>query len=233
MVFLISLFWTDYDIKIAIMNVIKILKNNYEEVIDEAASIIKDGGLIIYPTETFYGIGARYDDEKAIKKIYDIKIRSDNKTIPLILASQLQLEMIVSSISCIEERLINLFWPGPLTILFNAREDLNRNIISNGKVAARMPSNDIALNICEKSGLPITSTSANISNSPPSNRVEPLIEEFNNKVDLIIDGGITKGGSPSTIVECLKEEIRILRDGAIKIEDLTKAGFKICLKKEI
>lgn len=209
------------------MGIVKIQKNNYEEVIYKAVKIIQDGGIIIYPTETFYGIGARYDDEKAIKRIYELKKRDDIKTMPLIIGSPAQLDMIALTISPLEQKLIKLFWPGPLTILLEAKKNLSEKIVSNGKVAVRIPDYKFAIDISKLSNLPITSTSANISNLPPSNSVEPLISCFIDKVDLIIDAGLTKGGKASTIVDVVDNKIRILRDGAIVRSELDRLGLQI------
>ncbi|HIJ59895.1 MAG TPA: threonylcarbamoyl-AMP synthase [Nitrospirae bacterium] len=209
------------------MAIINIHNNNYSKVIDRAVSVVRNSGLLIYPTETFYALGARYDAKEAISRIFTVKVRTSEKTLPLIIGDLSQLELITTSISNEERIFIDKFWPGPLTILLNAKADLHEQISFNKKVAVRMTDNKVAQDISKYSGFPLISTSANISKMPASTSIDDLIPHFNDKVDLIIDAGFTKGGKPSTIVEITSQGVKILRLGAIEKDKILEAGLRI------
>lgn len=200
------------------MGQVKIDTVNYADIISLASEKIKNAEIVAYPTETFYGLGVRYDDEKALMRLYGIKKRPEDKTMPLIIGNLTQLEVLTESINEIERLLIDEFWHGPLTILFNAKKGLSEFIVKNGKVAVRLPDNQIARDISFYSNMPITSTSANISFMPPPQDVETVSRYFGDSIDLIIDGGQTRGGMPSTIVEVKDNKIFVIRRGAIDME---------------
>jgi L-threonylcarbamoyladenylate synthase len=197
--------------------ILKLTDKNIDEVISAAISILKNGGIIAYPTETFYGLGAKYDIDSALKRLYEIKQRPGEKAIPLIIGDIEQLSLLADSINASAKKLINRFWPGPLTILLHSRAGLSEYIVSENKVAVRIPGESFALKLAKASGFPITATSANISGMPPADSASLVFDYFNDRIDLIVDDGKTKGGLPSTIVDATGGIIKIIRKGAVEI----------------
>lgn len=197
--------------------ILKIAPENLDEAISEAVSVMNKGGTIAYPTETFYGLGAKYDIEPALRRLYDMKRRPKEKAMPLIIGSMDQLSLLTDTISVTALDLIDRFWPGPLTLIFKARRGLSEYVVADNKVAVRLPGESFALRLASVCGFPFTATSANISGMPPADRA-PLIEDyFGSSLDLIIDAGATPGRLPSTIVDASGEKLRIVRKGAVEI----------------
>lgn len=196
---------------------VKLSDENLHETIDTALSILKKGGIIAFPTETFYGLGAKYDIDSALKRLYEIKKRPQEKAMPLIVGTIKQITLLTDSITDKAKYLMDRYWPGPLTILFKARPGLSEYLVANEKVAARVPGESFALRLALSCNFPLTATSANISGMPPADSASMVFDYFKNTVDLIIDGGKTKGGLPSTIVDVTEESIKILRHGTVDI----------------
>lgn len=189
--------------------------------VTEAADVIRKGGTVAFPTETFYGLGVKYDDFTALKRLYDLKQRPKDKAISLILGDKKALELIAATPGKAAERIMERFWPGPLTVLFKAKKGLSEFLTAGtGKVAARMPGNSFALDLCRLLGFPVTATSANVSGLPPADNPGDVIRYFREGLDLLIDGGRTHGGRPSTIIDVTDEKIVIVRQGAIPDEEL-------------
>ncbi|MGO9613179.1 MAG: L-threonylcarbamoyladenylate synthase [Dissulfurispiraceae bacterium] len=197
--------------------IVKITAGNTEEVIYQALSLLREAGLVSYPTETFYALGANYNTLPAIRKLYDIKDRPRDKAIPLIIGHLEQLSLITDSINDYAQELIKKYWPGPLTLVFNARSGIDKHLVYKNKVAVRMPGESFALKLAKASEVPITATSANISNMPPANDALAVFHYFNDAIDLIIDGGQTGGRLPSTIIDVTQSQLKILRHGAIDL----------------
>lgn len=192
------------------MNLLKADEVNIKEVL----KILDHGGIIIYPTETLYGIGAKYNNRKALKKVFEIKKRPSEKSFPLIVDLK-HLNLVAEYIPSVAKKLIEKYWPGPLTIILPARENLSQIIKKNGKVAVRMPGESFALKLIKESSFPITATSANISGYPAADCIETVLKYFKEDIDLIIDGGKLPG-IPSTIVDVTVQPPEILRQGIIK-----------------
>jgi len=206
------------------MTIIRPAETGISEALKKASVIIKKGGVVAYPTETFYGLGVKYDDISALKKLYGIKYRSWNKALPLIIGEVQELDLIASEMTVSAEKLAKKFWPGPLTLLLPARPDISEFITANtGKIAVRIPGASFALDLARSLGFPITATSANISGMPPADTAEDVIKYFGDALDLIVDCGKTPGGKPSTIVDASGQKIRFLRAGAVSIEDVFNA----------
>ena len=206
------------------MTIIRPAETGISEALKKASVIIKKGGVVAYPTETFYGLGVKYDDISALKKLYGIKYRSWNKALPLIIGEGRELDLIASDMTVSAEKLAKKFWPGPLTLLLPARPDISEFITANtGKIAVRIPGASFALDLARSLGFPITATSANISGMPPADTADDVIRYFGDALDLIIDCGKTPGGKPSTIVDASGQKIRFLRAGAVSIEDVFNA----------
>ena len=192
-----------------------------KDIIKEAANIIISGGLVAFPTETVYGLGANGLDEKAVKKIYIAKERPQDNPLILHVSSKEEVIPLVKDISEIAHQCMDKFWPGPLTLIFN-KSQLIPDIITGGldSVAIRMPNNEIALKLIKESGTPIAAPSANTSGSPSPTKANHVIEDLDNKIDMIIDGGNTEVGLESTILDLTGEVPLILRPGGITMEQL-------------
>jgi L-threonylcarbamoyladenylate synthase len=198
-----------------------ILPADSDNTLRVAAAAILGSGIIAYPTETIYGLGARYDDEQALQRLYELKKRPSDKTIPLIIGDASDLEFLVEYVTDSAKKLISRFWPGPLTLIFRAKTGLSSLITCNSNIALRIPGDSFALRLVREAGLPITATSANISGMPPALSAATAAEYFGAGLDLIVDGGKCRYNQPSTIVDVTASDFRILREGSIRISDLT------------
>jgi L-threonylcarbamoyladenylate synthase len=195
--------------------ILKLSDETLEEALHLTVSVLMKGGIVAYPTETFYALGVRFDDEVALIRLYEIKRRPKDKTMPLIIGEEKQLNDIAKEVNASAQRLMQRFWPGPLTLVFNAVAGLSEFITADGKVAARVPGRSFALALAQRAGFPITATSANTSGKPPADCVEMVGNYFPECIDLIIDAGDTRGGLPSTIVDVTGDAIKVLREGAV------------------
>lgn len=205
-----------------------------EEEIKKAANAIKEGELVLFPTETVYGIGANGLNEEAVKKIYIAKGRASDNPLILHISNKNMLEQLVEKVDKIEEELIKTFWPGPLTIIFNKKEVVPDIITAGLKtVAIRMPENEIARTLIEYANVPIAAPSANVSGRPSGTILDDIKDEFYGKVKFMIDGGKVKIGLESTVVRVIDNVIHILRPGKITKEDFEKLGFKVFIEKQI
>ena len=187
------------------------------------AQIIKNGGLVIFPTETVYGIGTNALDSKAVKKLYEVKKRPYEKPISLLVNSIEMIENIAKDITELEYELIKNFFPGPLTIILKKKENISNIVTANKEtVGVRMPQNDIALKLIEYAGVPIATPSANISGMPSGTNIKDIMRDFEEKVEYFIDNGPSKIGQSSTIVQIIDETPYILRKGAISELEIKK-----------
>ena len=187
------------------------------------AQIIKNGGLVIFPTETVYGIGTNALNSKAVKKLYEVKKRPYEKPISLLVNSIEMIENIAKDITKLEYELIKNFFPGPLTIILKKKENISNIVTANKEtVGVRMPQNDIALKLIEYAGVPIATPSANISGKPSGTNMKDIMRDFEKKVEYFIDNGPSKIGQASTIVQIIDETPYILRKGAISELEIKK-----------
>ena len=194
-------------------------ENINAEELENVIKVIVDGGVVIFPTDTVYGVAANSLDETAIKKLFDLKERNDNKPICVLTSSVDKIKKI-AYVRDEEQKIIDKYMPGALTIILDKKEIVSDVLTSGLKtVGVRIPNNEIALRILDKLEYPLATTSANISGMEAAVKKEDLIKEFEGKVDIIIDGGITDLKVSSTIVKIKNNEIKVLRQGTIKITD--------------
>ena len=204
------------------MSVIKLSEITLQKVLRDAVEKLNKGCIIAYPTETYYGLGAKFDIEESLKKIYYLKKRPLERALPLIIGEKGLLSELTIEINHMAHICMDAFWPGPLTLVLPAKEHLSGYITAGThKVAVRIPGNSFALSLASASGFPITATSANPSGLPPATDAATILQYFGNEIDLIIDGGPAPGGLPSTIVDVTDDNMIILREGAVKKELLT------------
>lgn len=185
-----------------------------EEIINTAARTIRDGGLVIFPTETVYGIAANLLNKEAIERLYKIKRRPAGKPFTVHISNMATLIEMVSDIPDHAKKLIDRFWPGPLTIILSSED--------GKKIGFRMPANKIALSLIEASGVPVVAPSANISGKRPPRNIEEVLEDLDGGADITLDGGSCEVGVESTIVDATVFPCRILREGAITEAQLKK-----------
>ncbi len=177
------------------------------EKLDEAAEVLRKGGLVAFPTETVYGLGANFQDEAAVDKVYRVKKRPKDKPLTIHITSAEQIRAFVDEVPRIGYRLIRKFWPGPLTLILRSKEGRS--------VGFRMPSSRIAQDLISKVGAPIVAPSANISGRPAPKTAEEVLSDLDGQIDMLIDGGPTQIGTESTVVDLSTLSPKVLRRGAI------------------
>lgn len=181
--------------------------------------IFKGGGMIAYPTETFYGIGVDPFNKSAVNKLFQLKGRSPDKPISILIKDKKMLLEVVEDIPLSAKILIKRFWPGPLTIIFNAKKTIPSVITGNtGKIGVRISSNQITQKLLEEIDSPITTTSANPSGKKSPVTADEVVGYFGDKIDLILDGGLLSGKLGSTIVDTTEEELKVIREGEIPVK---------------
>ncbi len=201
--------------------------NDYTK-LEEVAQIIKNGGLVLFPTETVYGLGANGLDENAVKKIYIAKGRNENNPINLLVSNMEMINNIAKHISDLEYKLMESFFPGPFTIILKKKSIVPSIVTANGDtVGVRMPSGIIAKELVELAGVPIAAPSANISGKPSGTNFNDIYSDFKDKVDYMIDGGDSSIGIESTIVKVIDNIPHILRPGSITDEQIEKIAGTI------
>ena len=208
--------------------------NNNIDKIKEAAEEIKRGNIVLFPTETVYGIGANALDEKAVNKIFEAKGRASDNPLIVHICDIDMLKNLVKNIGEVEEKLIKNFWPGPLTIIFNRKECIPSNVTAGLEtVGIRFPSNKIAQELIKLSNFPIAAPSANISGKPSGTKIEDIIDELDGKVNYILDSGMVDIGVESTVVRVINNKVHILRPGKITKEDIEILGIEVIIEKQI
>ena len=216
------------------MKSVKITNSEDYSKIKKAADIIKQGGLVLFPTETVYGIGANGLNEKAVKKIFIAKGRAQDNPLILHIANLNMLEIIAKDITELEYRLMDAFWPGPFTIILKKKDNVP-DVVTGGlnTVAVRMPSNKIANKLIKYARLPIAAPSANVSGKPSGTCLEDIYDELKDKIDYIIDGGKCDVGIESTVVKVEDDEVRILRPGKVTKEQIENVTSSVVLDKHV
>ncbi|KEI11003.1 tRNA threonylcarbamoyladenosine biosynthesis protein [Clostridium sp. K25] len=209
------------------------LKNLDVKVIEEAGKALREGGLVAFPTETVYGLGANALDSEAVKKIFIAKGRPQDN--PLIVhIADFNLDNLVEEIPIIAEKIMKKFWPGPLTIIMKKSNKIPYETSAGlESVGIRMPSNVVARELIKKSGVPIAAPSANISGKPSPTNIERCIEDLNGRVEYIIGGEKCEVGLESTIVDCTVNPPCVLRPGGITLEMLREIEPEIYIDPAI
>lgn len=195
--------------------------------LQDVADIIKQGGIVVFPTETVYGIGTNGLDSKAITQLYEVKQRPLNKPISLLVSSLEMAKAVTENISDIEYKLMEAFFPGPLTIILKKNKAVPNNLTNNtDTVGIRLPDNIISRKLIEYANVPIATPSANISGRSSGTNIQDIIKDFGDKVDYYIDGGPSELGIGSTIVKIDGNEPIILRKGSISEEEINEVVNK-------
>ncbi len=189
----------------------------------EAAEFIENGGIVAFPTETVYGLGANVFDETAIEKIFKAKQRPNDNPLIAHVGNLEQIDLLVSEITPNARKFIETFFPAPLTLVLPKAEKIPVNATANLKtIGVRMPKNKLAQKFLRKCKTPLVAPSANLSGKPSPTSWQAVFEDLNGKIDCILQGEISEIGLESTVVDCTGEVPLILRSGAITLEDLQK-----------
>ncbi len=187
-----------------------------EERIRQAVDILKRGGIVAFPTDTVYGLGASALDEEAVARVYEAKGRPRHLALPLLLADISQIAAVARPVPEIAWRLAERFLPGGLTLVLHKASSVSTVVSGGGeKIAVRVPNHPVPIALIEGLGVPITGTSANLTGSPSPATAEEVRQQMGDRVDLVIDGGRCPGGMDSTVLDLTGETPRILREGAI------------------
>lgn len=200
----------------------EIIQASFPNTISKALEILKSGGLVAFPTDTVYGVGALAFDGKAIESIYVAKDRPIEKAIPVLIADAEDMEKIGMDVPDAAYKLVARFWPGPLTCIIPKKPTLPEAVSATATVGVRVPDHKVARALLRVAG-PMAVTSANISGKESPSSAEEVFAQLNGRIPLIIDGGKTPGGVPSTVVDCTKSQPVVLREGPISLEQILAA----------
>ena len=192
--------------------------------IEAAAGALRRGGVVAYPTETFYGLGALARDASAVARIARAKGRPEGKPLPLVAADRAMVEE-VAEVGPLAARLADRFWPGPLTLVLRARPGLPEAVTAGtGTVGIRIPGSEVARELSRAAGGPIVSTSANPAGGTPPARAGDLEPGLRGRLDAVLDGGPAPGGLPSTVVAVEGGRVRLVRAGAVPFDEVLAAA---------
>jgi len=199
-----------------------ILTATHSNAIYQAVKVLRRGGLVAFPTDTVYGVGALPSHRQAVAQLYEIKGRDSAKAIPILLSDPSELDQVAVAVSDMAQRLAQRFWPGPLTLVVPIQPSLPEEISSGATVGVRMPDHSVALELMRQTG-PLAVTSANLSGATSSVTAQEVLEQLGGRIQLILDGGRAPGGSSSTVVDCTGPEPKILRLGPVSLDEILEA----------
>jgi len=190
--------------------------------LERANELLREGQLVAFPTDTVYGLGALAFDREAIERIYLVKGRDATRPISVLVGNPAALAEVTAGMNALAGRLAEKFWPGALTLVVLRHPALPDNLSAQTTIGVRMPNHPVALALLNVSG-PLTGTSANLSGQPSAKTAQEVYAQLSGRIPLILDGGRTPGGSPSTVVDCTGSQPVILRPGPISQDQLIAA----------
>lgn len=200
----------------------KIISTSKSHSTEDALLTLQQGGLVAFPTDTVYGLGALAFDNAAIENIYIAKNRPIEKAIPILIGNMDMLHLVTDHIPDMAYTLMARFWPGPLTCVLSKKQTLPPAVSATSTVAVRIPNHPDALTLLTAAG-PMAVTSANMSGHPSPTTAQEVYTQLHDRIPLILNGGQTPGGIPSTLVDCTGETPVILREGPITLDELLNA----------
>ena len=198
-----------------------ILPTTDPSAIERALEVLSSGGLVAFPTDTVYGVGALVHHPAGIDRLYEAKSRSANKAIAVLIGDPEQLENLTPGLPSFAQLLAARYWPGALTLVVPRHPDLPANLSPWPTVGVRMPDHAFALELLRRAG-PLATSSANLSGETNTLTAQQVWEQLEGRVELILDGGPVPGGVPSTVVDCTQDTLRILRQGAISETEIAR-----------
>jgi L-threonylcarbamoyladenylate synthase len=200
----------------------EVIKSDHPVVLEHALDVLKHGGLVAFPTDTVYGLAAIPTNEEFIERLYTAKGRESTRAIAILIASSDELKDISGLPSDCAQKLADRFWPGPLTLIVPRHQQLPRVLSPNETIGVRVPDHQFALELLRNAG-PLGVTSANISGRENTNSAQEVLAQLDGRVHLVIDGGNSPGGVPSTVVDCTTPKPVILRTGPIDLSAIESA----------
>jgi len=204
-----------------------------ERLIRMAADIIKKGGIISFPTETVYALGVDAYNKDAVKKIYKIKKRDPNNPLSIFIKSPKEVNEYVEKMRPVAEFLMKEFWAGPLTLIFKSNyEKLSHLMGGSNKLGLRVSSHNLVNTLLARCGVPLTATSANVSGRRSCSSASAVRYYFNNRIDLVLDGGRSNCPFPSSVVDLTAEDMLLLRQGAISLSQIRKVAPQIKVQRK-
>jgi L-threonylcarbamoyladenylate synthase len=207
-----------------------ILPSSSPRAIEWAAERLIAGGVIALPTDTVYGVAASLAHEDALRRVFDVKERPEDRTLPILISSTDALATVAKNVSDEVLILLDRYWPGPLTVVIPGREGMPALVTGpEGTVGVRLPNHPLTIEVIEKAGGVIACTSANRSGEAPARTAQEVATTIGPRLDLILDGGMTPGGVPSTVITVRGDAIDVLREGAIPSEHLLATWNELLL----
>lgn len=200
----------------------EILAADHPFALPHAADILKNGGLVAFPTDTVYGLAALPFNPEFIERLYTAKGRNSERAIAILLGNEEQLKQVASEVSETTHRLTKRFWPGPLTLIVPKAPSLPKVLSPNPTIGVRIPDHPVARAFLQLVG-PLAVTSANLSGQGNTRTAQEVFAQLEGRIDLILDGGQSPGGVPSTVVDCTSPEPLIIREGPVSQKDLQAA----------
>jgi L-threonylcarbamoyladenylate synthase len=197
----------------------EILSIKDPDAVKRALTVLRSGGLLAFPTDTVYGVAANPFDAAAIERLYEAKIRETNKAIAVLIGNLDQIAQIAREVTESASRLAKHFWPGALTLIVPRLVSLPNILSPTQSIGLRMPDHPFALELLQKAG-PLATTSANLSGGSNTTTAQEVLAQLDERIELLLDGGKTPGGIPSTVVDCTQSEAIILRQGAISADQI-------------
>jgi L-threonylcarbamoyladenylate synthase len=204
--------------------------NRTTEHFAEAIAALRDGDVIVFPTETLYGLGADALNSRAVEQVFQLKGRDPLNPIPVLVADQRMLYHLVADIPTLAQKLMDQYWPGPLTLILPGRKDIPTPLLNaTGGVGVRLSSEPIATQLVRALGRPLTATSANPSGRAPARTLQEANKYFADRVQIFVDGGTLTSKRGSTVVEVMADRIKVIREGEISAVELRRifGGGKI------
>jgi L-threonylcarbamoyladenylate synthase len=196
-----------------------IIRSTDEKMLSSVTTVIRAGGLVAFPTDTVYGLGCDAFNAKAIRRLYEAKRRAREKAIPILLSTTADLDKVALNVTQEILSIGKAFWPGPLTIVIEKHHDLPEEISAEPTIGIRIPAHPVALDILKACG-PLAVSSANVSGGLNAKTAPEVLEQLSGRIHLLVDGGPSLGGEPSTVIDGTRKLIRILRDGPISMEEI-------------
>jgi L-threonylcarbamoyladenylate synthase len=197
----------------------EVLSVSNSQSLARAEEVLKHNGLVAFPTDTVYGVGALAFNGDSIERLYKVKTRSKDLPLPILIAGPEQLELVAQNLTRTTKILANHFWPGPLTIIVERHPGLPEDLSGTSTVGVRVPNHAFARDLIRLVG-PMAVSSANLSGQPSSRTREEVLADLDGKIELLIDGGATPGQVPSTVVDCTAETPLILRKGPVSLDQI-------------
>lgn len=200
----------------------ELIRADHPVALRHAADVLQHGGMVAFPTDTVYGLAALPFSVDTVEQLFTAKGRLSSRAIAILVGKIDQLEKVTTGMNERAKRLVERFWPGPLTLVVPKNKNLPDVLSQNQTIGVRMPDHEIALSLLRTVG-PLAVTSANLSGGDNPNSAQEVQAQLGGRVHLILDGGRSPGGVPSTVVDCTRPELSILRPGPITLDDMELA----------